>query len=64
MRMIFFTEENEKSFQNNGKSVTDYFCYEKAILSPTDGIVVEIKNLFEDTPISEEQEILCSASDV
>ena len=26
--------------------------------------MVEIKNLFEDTPIPEEQEVLCSASDV
>ena len=60
----FFLEENGKSFQNTGKSVTDYFCYEKAILTLADGIMVEIKNLFEDTPISKKQEILCSASDV
>ena len=60
----FFIEENGKTFQNDGKSVTDYFCYGKSILSPADGMVVEIKNLFEDTPISEGQEILCNDSDI
>lgn len=60
----FFIEENGKTFQGDGKSVSDYFCYGKAVLSPADGIVVEIKNLFEDTPIPEGQEVLCSASDV
>lgn len=60
----FFVEENGKTFHGDGKSVSDYFCYGKPVLSPADGIVVEIKNLFEDTPIPEEQEVLCSASDV
>ena len=45
-----------------GKAVSDYFLLRKNLfLSPADGIVVEIKNLFEDTPIPEEQEVLCSA---
>ena len=60
----FFVLENGKTFHGDGKSVSDYFCYGKPVLSPADGIVVEIKNLFEDTPIPEGQEVLCSASDV
>ncbi len=60
----FFIEENGQSFQGSGKDVTDYLCYGKPILSPADGVVVELKNQFEDTPISENQEVLCSSSDV
>ena len=60
----FFIDENGKTFHGDGKNVSDYFCYGKPVLSPADGIVVEIKNLYEDTPIPEWQEILCSASDI
>ena len=60
----FFIEENGQSFHGDSKSVTDYLCYGKPILSPAGGIVVELKNQFEDTPVSNNQEVLCSASDV
>lgn len=60
----FYIEKAGKTYQENGKSVSDYFCYGKAILAPADGVVVEIKNLFDDTPIPEQQEVSCSASDV
>ena len=39
-----------------------YFCYEKTVLAAADGIVIEIKNLFEDTPIPEKEEVDCHAS--
>lgn len=60
----FFIEENGQSFRRNGKAVTDYLCYGKPILAPADGVVVELKNQFEDTPVSDNHEVLCSASDV
>lgn len=60
----FYIEINGKTFCNSGKAVTDYYCYGKSILAPADGIVVEIKNLFNDTPIPDEPEALCSASDI
>ena len=44
--------------------MTDYFCYGKPVLAAADGIVIEIKNLFEDTPIPEKEEMVCHASDV
>ena len=44
--------------------MTDYFCYGKPVLAAADGIVIEIKNLFEDTPIPEKEEVDCHASDV
>lgn len=60
----FYIEVNGKTFCDSGKSVTDYYCYGKPILAPADGIVVEIKNLFDDTPIPDKPETLCSASDI
>lgn len=60
----FYIRENNKTFCNNGKDVTDYLCYGKPILAAADGVVIEIKNLFEDTPIPEKGEAICNASDV
>lgn len=60
----FLIVENDKSFINDGKSVVDYYCYGKKILAPADGVVVDIKNLFADTPISDQKEVLCSSSDI
>ena len=60
----FYILENEKSFKGDGRKVTDYNCYGEPILSPADGIVVEIKNLFNDTPIPEVQEAICACSDI
>ncbi|MCC0720555.1 M23 family metallopeptidase [Clostridioides sp. ZZV14-6105] len=60
----FVIERNGKSYSNNRTSVTDYFCYNQPVIAPADGIVVEIKNSFEDTPISNKVEVQCSASDI
>lgn len=60
----FYIQKDGKTFSGNGKNVTDYLCYEKPILAVADGIVIEIKNLFEDTPIPEKIEAVCNASDI
>ena len=60
----FYIQKNGSTFSGNGKNVTDYFCYGKPVLAAADGIVIEIKNLFEDTPIPEKEEVNCHASDV
>ena len=60
----FYIQKNGSTFSGNGKNVTDYFCYGKTVLAAADGIVIEIKNLFEDTPIPEKEEVDCHASDV
>ena len=60
----FYIQENGRTFHSDGKNVTDYFCYGKPILAPADGTVVEIKNRFDDTPLPEKIEAVCSASDV
>lgn len=60
----FYIRENNMTFCNNGKDVTDYLCYGKSILAAADGVVIEIKNCFEDTPIPEKGEAICNAPDV
>jgi hypothetical protein len=60
----FYIQENGKTFCGSGKDVKDYLCYAKPILASADGVVVEIKNDFEDTPIPEDIEVMCGASDV
>ena len=52
----FFIEINGKSHSGDGNIVEDYYCYGKPVLSPADGTVVEMKNLFDDTPVSAEPE--------
>lgn len=60
----FYIEESVETFKGQGDSVEDYLCYGKPIISPADGIVVKIKNLYMDTQISSKREILCNASDI
>lgn len=60
----FYIEQDGKSYRFDGKTVSDYYCYGEAVLAPADGIVVDIKDGFEDTPISENGEIQCLASDI
>lgn len=60
----FYIEQDGKSYRFDGKTVSDYYCYGEAVLAPADGIVVDIKDDFEDTPISENGEIQCLASDI
>lgn len=36
-------DENNKSFDKDFKEVTNYYCYGKEILSPADGVIMEVK---------------------
>ena len=61
----FYIQKNGTTFSGNGKNVTDYFCYGKPVFELWMVFYVkEIKNLFEDTPIPEKEEVDCHASDV
>ncbi len=44
-------DENGKSYIGDSKGVESYYCYDKAILAPADGEVVEITNDSEDSLI-------------
>jgi urea transporter len=47
-----FVIENEgKEYQNEGKNVEDYYCYNKPIVCPADGEIVEIIDLYDDNEI-------------
>lgn len=60
----FFIVIDGLSHDSDGTDVKDYYCYEKPIIAPADGTVVELKNYFEDTPVTGKSEIKCTASDV
>ena len=44
-------DNNNKSFNGNFDDVKDYYCYDKEILSPANGIVVKISNNSKDSLI-------------
>ncbi len=44
-------DEENKLFQDYGKNVEDYFCYNKTLVAPADGIVEEIIDGIEDNEI-------------
>jgi len=47
-----FVIENEgKEYQGEGKNVEDYYCYNKPIVCPADGEIVEIIDLYDDNEI-------------
>lgn len=60
----FYIQKEGKTFRGSGKEAADYLCYGEPVLAAADGVVAEVKNLFEDTPVSEKAEAACSASDV
>ena len=60
----FYVEQNHRSYLNDGKHPEDYICYDMEILAPEDGIVVELKDEFEDTIIKNREEAFCDASDI
>lgn len=44
-------DEEGKSYSSDATNVKDYYCYNQPILSPADGIVVEVVNKAEDSMI-------------
>ncbi len=46
-------DTDNKSYKNSGDLVEDYFCYNKAIIAPANGIIEEINDGIEDNTIGE-----------
>jgi len=46
-------DKQGNEYRNNGTNLHDYFCYEKTVLAPADGTVVEITDSVDDNPIGE-----------
>jgi len=47
----FIIENNNQEYMNSGKHVEDYYCYNKPIISPADGEIIEIIDLYDDNEI-------------
>lgn len=45
------TDKNSKTYQGDGVSPEDYYCYNKPVLSPADGVVAEVIDHIEDNPV-------------
>ena len=45
------TDKENKTYQGSGSTPEDYYCYNKPVVSPADGVVAEIIDHIEDNPI-------------
>lgn len=48
---FIITDEEGKSYKNNGDLLEDYYCYKKPLLSPVRGRVVKVINDIKDMPV-------------
>jgi urea transporter len=46
-------DENQKQFKGSGDFVTDYYCYDKKVIAPADGLIQEIADGIEDNIIGD-----------
>lgn len=46
-------DEKEKQFISNGENVDDYYCYNKPIIAPANGVVVDIVDKIKDNKIGD-----------
>ena len=49
----FVIEDNGNEYKSSGKAVEDYYCYNKPIIAPADGEIIEIIDLYDDNEIGE-----------
>lgn len=50
---FIITDNENKQFAGNGETVTDYFCFNKNVIAPADGHIVELVDGIDDNPIGE-----------
>ncbi len=61
----FVQIDNEmKTNKDENYKLSDYYCYEQNILAPADGVVVELKNKYIDTPRLKVGQVSCNANDI
>lgn len=61
---FFIVDDTKKSYSGNRENLESYFCFKREILAPADGIVVETRDCYPDTPIAGEGQADCAASDI
>jgi urea transporter len=47
------TDDNGSTFKNSGRTLEDYYCYNKPIISPVDGVIEEIVDGIEDNEVGD-----------
>lgn len=48
------TDKNGSQFKNEGNVLSDYYCFEKAVLAPADGVVSDIQDGIADNVVGKE----------
>ena len=46
-------DDNKKQYRGTGDNTSDYFCYEKKVLAPADGVIQEVLDGIEDNEIGD-----------
>ncbi len=46
-------DDDGKAFENSGKRVDDYYCFNKPVTAPADGVVVEVEDGIDDNVIGD-----------
>lgn len=57
-------DEEGHSFSGGRTKTTNFYCYDKVILAPADGEVVELRDGYPDSLLSEHGQVDCSAKDI
>jgi hypothetical protein len=57
-------DENGHSFYGDVSNASSYFCYDREVLAPADGKVVEVRDDYSDSLISATGQVDCSARDL
>lgn len=61
---FFIANDNGETFCGNRDELSNYFCYEQAVLAPADGTIIKIVDVFKNTPIVGVGMADCAASDI
>lgn len=61
---FFKVDDQGGSYSGDRRELTSYYCYGSAVLAPADGVVAEVRQDFEDSPIVEEGQAACASSDL
>ena len=50
---FIITDHNQKSYRGSGEKLSDYYAFNKPVLSPVDGVVAAVQSHFNDNPINQ-----------
>ena len=56
-------DDNGKSFSGDSKNLNSYFCYDKNVIAPADGVVIKVSNTHKDSRVNGEK-VYCDSWDI